>query len=157
MGMGTGKYGTFCHLTRLHLGTAHHVHIAGISREAIVSDGTFAVPNGQMAFAPGSSGWRTRRAGTVRWMEVFLRGGTPGKPSDVPRLELRYESTNSQLLGGKLPEERQVASGRERQGGQYGGSWRGVARGVGVEVFRAGTTRAGVAGTASKAADRDPL
>jgi hypothetical protein len=78
-GYGTLKTTARFDLTRLHSGTAHHVHIAGISREAIVGDGTFAVPNGQMAFAPGSSGWRTRRAGTVRWMRYSFAVGTPWK------------------------------------------------------------------------------
>jgi hypothetical protein len=60
---------------RLRPGTARHVRVAGVTREAIDSDGSFAVPHGQMALAPGSSGWRTRGSGTVRWMELFLRGG----------------------------------------------------------------------------------
>jgi S-adenosylmethionine hydrolase len=43
--------------------------------EATVSDGAFAVRHGELAFAPGSSGWPTRRGGDVQWMEIFLRGG----------------------------------------------------------------------------------
>lgn len=43
--------------------------------EAMVSDGAFAVRQGQLAFAPGSSGWPIRHRGNVRWMEIFLRGG----------------------------------------------------------------------------------
>ncbi len=43
--------------------------------EAMVSDGAFAVRHGELAFAPGSSGWPMRHGGEVRWMEIFLRGG----------------------------------------------------------------------------------
>lgn len=43
--------------------------------EATVSDGAFAVRHGDLAFAPGSSGWARPQGGEVRWMEIFLRGG----------------------------------------------------------------------------------
>ena len=61
---------------RLRLGSVRGVRIGGITREAIDSDGSFAVPHGQMAFAPGSSGWRKQGGGAVQWMELFLRGGS---------------------------------------------------------------------------------
>lgn len=44
--------------------------------EATVSDGAFAVPHGELAFAPGSSGWTLRNGIDVRWVEIFLRGGS---------------------------------------------------------------------------------
>ena len=44
--------------------------------EATVSDGAFAVRHGELAFAPGSSGWPMQQGGEVRWMEIFLRGGS---------------------------------------------------------------------------------
>jgi hypothetical protein len=74
-GYGNLKTTVRCDPARLKPGTAYRVDIGGTTREALASDGSFAVPEGQMAFAPGSSGWRTKRTGTVRWMEVFLRGG----------------------------------------------------------------------------------
>ena len=43
--------------------------------EATVSDGAFAVRHGELAFAPGSSGWPMRHGGEVRCIEIFLRGG----------------------------------------------------------------------------------
>lgn len=43
--------------------------------EATMSDGTFAVAEGELAFAPGSSGWPVRDGGDVQWIEIFLRGG----------------------------------------------------------------------------------
>jgi hypothetical protein len=51
------------------------VRIGEVEREAVVSDGSFGVEPGQMAFAPGSSGWSETDGGTTRWMELFLRGG----------------------------------------------------------------------------------
>jgi hypothetical protein len=51
------------------------IRIGEEEHEAIISDGTFAVPEGQLAFAPGSSGWGLPNGGNVRWMEIFLRGG----------------------------------------------------------------------------------
>ncbi len=56
-------------------GSSLWVHIAGTAREVITGDGTFSVQHGQMAFAPGSSGWTNPRGDEVRWMELFLRGG----------------------------------------------------------------------------------
>jgi S-adenosylmethionine hydrolase len=56
------------------------VRIGDVELEAVASDGSFSVEPGQLAFAPGSSGWRDERRGKgqnaeVRWMELFLRGG----------------------------------------------------------------------------------
>jgi hypothetical protein len=52
-----------------------HVRVTDQEHEATVSDGAFAVPHGELAFAPGSSGWLIRHGGEVRWIEIFLRGG----------------------------------------------------------------------------------
>jgi len=51
------------------------VRIGAREHEAVASDGSFDVPSGTLAFAPGSSGWRGRDGTDVRWMELFLRGG----------------------------------------------------------------------------------
>ncbi len=56
-------------------GTSVRVRIGETELRATASDGSFEVPTGELAFAPGSSGW-TRTDGTeTRWMELFLRGG----------------------------------------------------------------------------------
>ena len=52
------------------------VRIGDATAEATVSDGTFAVPAGELAFAPGSSGWRLRSGGERRCYELLLRGGS---------------------------------------------------------------------------------
>lgn len=56
-------------------GSSLRVRVGEVEREAVVSDGTFAVKPGQLALAPGSSGWSSEDGGEVRWMELFLRGG----------------------------------------------------------------------------------
>ena len=59
-----------------HSGARVRLRIGGVEQEAAASDGSFAVEQGEMAFAPGSSGWETGGGGRVRWMEIFLRGGS---------------------------------------------------------------------------------
>jgi hypothetical protein len=56
-------------------GTKLAIQIDGVTHEALVSDGTFGVEAGLLAFAPGSSGWKTKQGEQVRWVELFLRGG----------------------------------------------------------------------------------
>lgn len=56
-------------------GTRVTVRIDGTSVRATASDGTFAVPAGEVSFAPGSSGWPLRAGGERRWYELLLRGG----------------------------------------------------------------------------------
>ena len=51
------------------------VRVGEVEREAIPSDGSFAVEQGKLAFAPGSSGWTAAGGEAARWMELFLRGG----------------------------------------------------------------------------------
>jgi len=66
-------------------GSAVRVKIGEQEQEAIASDGSFAVKPGQLAFAPGSSGWTNPQGEETRWMELFLRGGNAcesfGRPS----------------------------------------------------------------------------
>ena len=57
-------------------GTRIRLHVNDREHEATVSDGVFAVRHGELAFAPGSSGWPMRQGGDVRWVEIFLRGGS---------------------------------------------------------------------------------
>jgi hypothetical protein len=52
------------------------LRIGDAVQDALVSDGSFAVEHGELAFAPGSSGWDDRDGRPVRFMEVFLRGGS---------------------------------------------------------------------------------
>jgi hypothetical protein len=56
-------------------GTRVRVRVGGVEQDAVVSDGTFDVEAGKLAFAPGSSGWSNTHGVETRWMELFLRGG----------------------------------------------------------------------------------
>ncbi len=56
-------------------GSSIRLQIGEVEQEAIASDGSFAVEPGQLAFAPGSSGWTDAQGEFTSWMEVFLRGG----------------------------------------------------------------------------------
>ncbi len=70
------------------------VRVGHSATTAIVSDGSFSVGEGELALAPGSSGWPLRRGGDRRFLELFLRGGSaasllghpsPGTPVVVTR------------------------------------------------------------------------
>jgi hypothetical protein len=52
------------------------VRVGPATTTAIVSDGSFSVAEGELALAPGSSGWPRRAAGDRRFLELFLRGGS---------------------------------------------------------------------------------
>jgi len=57
-------------------GTSVTVTIGGTSRRATVGDGTFEVPQGELSFAPGSSGGRLADGTERRFFELLLRGGS---------------------------------------------------------------------------------
>jgi S-adenosylmethionine hydrolase len=80
-------------------GSPIRVRINKTTREAIASDGSFAVESGKLAFAPGSSGWKDQRGRDTRWMELFLRGGNAweafGHPSVGDQVQIA-ESVNSE-------------------------------------------------------------
>ncbi|HZB72296.1 MAG TPA: hypothetical protein VE395_09175 [Acidimicrobiales bacterium] len=73
-------------------GTRVTVRIGAASARATVSDGTFAVPAGELAFAPGSSGWSRRDGGERVCWELLLRGGDAatllGSPAAGSRIEI---------------------------------------------------------------------
>jgi len=80
-------------------GAGLRIRISETERGAIVSDGTFEVEEGELAFAPGSSGWPRADGEAVRWMELFLRGGSAwevfGRPDIGARLEIAPHPRNS--------------------------------------------------------------
>ncbi len=61
------------------------VRIGDVVSDAIYSDGSFRVPEGTLAFAPGSSGWSAEGV-EIRWMELFLRGGSAWERFGKPRV-----------------------------------------------------------------------
>jgi S-adenosylmethionine hydrolase len=62
--------------TGLAPGDAVRVTIGDARREGLVAGGAFAVPEGTLAVAPGSSGYTLRSGDRVRWVEVFARGAS---------------------------------------------------------------------------------
>jgi hypothetical protein len=60
------------------------VSVGEASAFAVVTDGTFAVHQGDMSFAPGSSGWSTAR-GHQQFYEMLLRGGSAADQLGRPR------------------------------------------------------------------------
>ena len=67
--IGSGAHG-------IEPGAAVRVRIGGEELMATASGGSFGVGEGELAFAPGSSGWRDASGGETAWMELFLRGGS---------------------------------------------------------------------------------
>jgi S-adenosylmethionine hydrolase len=63
--------------------------------DAMVAGGGFSVPDGALAFSPGSSGWGSGAA-QLRWMELFHRGGSAweafGRPEVGDRIEIEVVS-----------------------------------------------------------------
>jgi len=72
-------------------GTIVRVRIGHAEQDAMVSDGSFAVEPGQLALAPGSSGWPCPQGGETRWMELFLRGGNAWEAFARPPVGARIE------------------------------------------------------------------
>lgn len=60
------------------------VTLHGMKRTAFFTDGTFSVMEGELAFAPGSSG------GDDRFMEIFLRGLSAWREFGKPRVEEEF-------------------------------------------------------------------
>ena len=65
-------------------GATVRVRIAEAEHRAVTSDGSFDVPEGELAFAPGSSGWASAGGAETRWMELFLRGGNAWEQFGCP-------------------------------------------------------------------------
>lgn len=52
------------------------VGIGSLEHETVLSDGSFEVEEGKLAFAPGSSGWTGASGEETLWTELFLRSGS---------------------------------------------------------------------------------
>lgn len=94
-GYGNLKLSVPLHSLNLKPGDEIYVRIGNSVNKAVFTDSSFAVPEGALAFSPGSSGWlEPNETSPIRWMELFLRGGSAwelcGRPSPgapVSRLE----------------------------------------------------------------------
>jgi S-adenosylmethionine hydrolase len=76
---GYGNLKTSWHEPPAPVGSRVRVRIGDATAEATVSDGVFAVPAGEMSFAPGSSGWRRP------FYELLIRGGNVAETFGRPR------------------------------------------------------------------------
>jgi hypothetical protein len=66
-------------------GATVRIRIGAAEAEAVVSDGVFAVPAGEMSFAPGSSGWPSGTGdGDRMCYELLARGGNAAELFDFP-------------------------------------------------------------------------
>ncbi len=65
-------------------GAQVEVTVGGAVTVARVADGTFEVPQGEMSFAPGSSGWAVRGV-EQRFYELLVRGGSAAQRFGYPR------------------------------------------------------------------------
>jgi hypothetical protein len=89
---GYGNLKTTWHQAPADSGARVRVRVGEVEADAIVNDGTFAVAAGELAFAPGSSGWDTRAGGRRQWYELLIRGGSAaelfGSPASGTPVEI---------------------------------------------------------------------
>jgi S-adenosylmethionine hydrolase len=85
-GYGNIKTTIPAHTVQLEPETKVVMRIGDVVSDAIYSDGSFRVSEGTLAFAPGSSGWTTPAGEEIRWMELFLRGGSAWERFGRPRV-----------------------------------------------------------------------
>jgi len=83
-GYGNLKTSTRRSTIQSHPGQPVVVNLNGMKRTAYFTDGTFSVHEGELAFAPGSSG------GNDRFMELFLRGLSAWKEFGKPEIETGF-------------------------------------------------------------------
>jgi S-adenosylmethionine hydrolase len=62
------------------------IRVGDVVSDAVYSDGSFRVPEGTLAFSPGSSGWTMPDGQSLRWIELFLRGGSAWERFGRPRV-----------------------------------------------------------------------
>ena len=74
------------------------VRVGDVVSDAIYSDGSFRVPEGTLAFAPGSSGWQRKDGQKVVWMELFLRGGNAWERFGQPKVNQLVAYTKLESL-----------------------------------------------------------
>ncbi|MBD2212198.1 SAM-dependent chlorinase/fluorinase [Nostoc linckia FACHB-104] len=86
-GYGNIKTTIAAHTVNLPPQTKIVIRIGDVVSDAVYSDGSFKVPEGTLAFAPGSSGWSVD-SGTepIRFIELFLRGGSAWERFGRPRV-----------------------------------------------------------------------
>ena len=74
------------------------IRVGDVVSDAVYSDGSFRVPEGTLAFAPGSSGWQKQNGQSVTWMELFLRGGNAWERFGKPKVNRLVNYTKIESL-----------------------------------------------------------
>lgn len=85
-GYGNIKTTIAAHTVNLTPETKLVMRVGDVVSDAVFSDGSFKVSEGTLAFAPGSSGWLGPDGQPLRWMELFLRGGSAWERFGKPRV-----------------------------------------------------------------------
>lgn len=86
-GYGNIKTSIPAHTIDLEPETKVVIRVGDLVSDAVYSDGSFKVPEGTLAFSPGSSGWPAAGGKEpLRWMELFLRGGSAWERFGRPRV-----------------------------------------------------------------------
>ena len=98
------------------------VRIGKVSATAIVGDGTFAVAEGELALAPGSSGWRTRTGRQPRSMSCSSAVETRPSDSQIRARGRRCSSSKSIALPAarNRPRQGEIGPGRRVRLGWLG-------------------------------------
>jgi hypothetical protein len=97
-GYGNIKTTIPAHSINLEVSSQVMVRVGDVVSDAVYSDGSFKVPEGTLAFAPGSSGWQKSDGKQVRWMELFLRGGNAWERFGRPKLNQVLTYTLNQRI-----------------------------------------------------------
>lgn len=84
-------------------GTQLWVRIGEKEHLAIVTDKSFAVAPGQLAFAQGSSGWKTKDGEETQWMELFLRGGSASAAFHYPQVGSNIHLSSHKTMSDRIP------------------------------------------------------
>lgn len=66
------------------IGTHVHITVKGITKSGVVADETYKVKDGDISFAPGSTG------GSDRFMEIWVRGGSAWEAFNKPKAESKF-------------------------------------------------------------------
>jgi S-adenosylmethionine hydrolase len=94
-GYGNIKTTIPAHTVNLEPETKIAIRIGNVVSDAVYSDGSFKVPEGTLAFAPGSSGWPSADLEPpLRWMELFLRGGSAWERFGNPKVNQQVTRTS---------------------------------------------------------------
>lgn len=71
-------------MNTIPIGTKVVVEVNGVKKEGVVGDETYFVADGEVSFAPGSTG------GDDRFMEIWVRGGSASEAFGKPKVESEF-------------------------------------------------------------------